>query len=294
MNGPPQPNTDRYTMIKGTTLNVAATGVLANDTDPDAGDTLTAVKYTTPTVGSLSGNSDGSFSYTPPASYTGMVVFKYLARDNHGLASKTAGFVSIAVRSNRGPVTVADTASTPPDTQQVIDVLANDSDPDTVVDQTNRIDPATVFIPAGKQPDQGGTVSSNADGTINYTPAPGFTGTETFMYAVRDTYSTPGISRAALVSVTVTGETIAFNRAEYKVAQNRLRVDGTIVPAAGQTILLDYIGSAGEVLGTAGGVVADVGGNWKLDTVVALPAGTTAIRATSPSGVVQFSTLTML
>jgi hypothetical protein len=293
-NGAPQPGKDIYTMIKGTTLNVAAPGVLANDTDPDAGDTLTAVKFTVPSVGTLSGNPDGSFSYTPPADYTGMAYFKYLDKDSHGLASKSAGFVSIAVRANKAPVTVADTASTPPDTQQVIDVLGNDSDPDTVIDPSNRIDPATVFIPATGKPNQGGTVAFNSDGTIRYTPKPGFTGTETFMYAVRDTYSTPGISRAASVSVNVVGETITFNRSQYTVAQSRLRVDGTIFPAAGQTVLLDYIGSAGEVLGTAGGVVADVTGNWRLDAITVLPAGTTAIRATSPNGVVQFSTLTLL
>jgi hypothetical protein len=294
VNGPPQPVSDAYAMIKGTTLNVAAAGVLANDIDPDAGDTLSAPKFTLPSVGTLTGNLDGSFSYTPPAGFSGMASFKYLARDNHGLSSKAAGFVSIAVRANRAPVTVADTASTPPNTQQVINVLGNDSDPDTSIDPSNRIDPATVFIPAGKQPDKGGTVTFNTDGTIRYTPAPGFTGTETFMYAVRDTYITPGISKAATVSVNVVGEAIAFNRAQYTLAQSRLRADGTILPAAGQTVLLDYIASDGTVLGTAGGIVADATGNWTLDTIVVLPTGTTSLRATSPAGVVQFLTLTLL
>jgi bacillopeptidase F len=193
---------DAYTMIKGGTLNVAAPGVLANDSDPD-GDMLTATNYGTPKVGILVGNADGSFSYTPPASYTGMDSFAYLARDSSGVASKTAGWVSIAVRANRAPLTVDDTASTPPDTALVIDVLGNDSDPDTVIDPANHIDPATVFIPVTGKPNNGGTVSVNADGTISYTPKFGFIGSEAFMYAVKDNYNPAAISKAAYVRVNV-------------------------------------------------------------------------------------------
>ncbi|MDO8991281.1 MAG: Ig-like domain-containing protein [Sideroxyarcus sp.] len=202
-NRPPVVANDAFTMIKGTTLNVAAPGVLANDSDPDVGNTLTVSNYTVPTVGTLAGQAAGGFTYTPPATFTGMTGFRYLARDNSGLASATAGFVSIAVRANRAPVTVDDAAVTPRNTPTVINVLTNDSDLDTAIDPTNRINPATVFIPAGKRPNQGGTVTVNADGTINYTPRAGFVGIETFSYAVRDTYSTPGISRATTVRVTV-------------------------------------------------------------------------------------------
>jgi hypothetical protein len=205
-NDAPLVSNDAYTMIKGGTLHVPAVGVLANDSDPDTGDTLTATNYSTPSIGTLVGNADGSFSYTPPATYTGMASFRYLARDNAGLASKSAGWVSIAVRANRAPLTVDDaasTASTASNTTQVIDVLGNDSDPDTVIDPANHIDPATVFIPVTGKPDKGGTAAVNADGSISYTPTPGFTGTETFAYAVRDTYSTSAISKAAYVRVNV-------------------------------------------------------------------------------------------
>ncbi|HZW24325.1 MAG TPA: Ig-like domain-containing protein [Gallionella sp.] len=203
VNDAPLVRNDAYTMIKGGTLTVAAPGVLANDIDPDVGDTLTAPSFGTPRVGTLIGNLDGSFSYTPPATYTGMASFSYLARDSAGLVSKNAGVVSIAVKANRAPVAVADTVSTLANTPLVIDVLGNDSDPDTAIDPSNKINPPTVFIPVGKQPDMGGKVTVNADGTIGYTPKPGFIGTETFMYAVRDTYITPAISRAVSVRVNV-------------------------------------------------------------------------------------------
>ncbi|MDD2700775.1 MAG: S8 family serine peptidase [Sideroxydans sp.] len=202
-NRPPLAANDSYSMIKGGTLYIAAPGLLANDSDPDAGDTLTSTNYGMPSGGSLTGNADGSFSYTPPATYSGMVRFAYLARDNHGTASPQAGFVSIAVRGNHAPQTVADLAATAPATALDINVLANDSDPDTAIDPANHIDPATVFIPFGGQPDQGGTVTVNADGSIHYAPRPGFSGSERFTYAVKDNYGPPYISKAAQVQVNV-------------------------------------------------------------------------------------------
>lgn len=203
VNDAPLVRKDAYTMIKGGTLTVAAPGVLANDIDPDVGDTLTATNFGAPSAGTISGSADGSFSFTPPATYTGTTSFAYLARDNSGLASKTAGFVSIAVRANRAPTTVDDTASTLLNTPLVINVLGNDIDQDTVIDPANHINPALVFIPVTGKPNNGGTATVNADGTITYTPRPGFSGTETFPYAVKDTYSLPGISKAAYVRVVV-------------------------------------------------------------------------------------------
>jgi hypothetical protein len=155
-----------------------------------------------PAVGTLTRNFNGAIAYTPPADFTGIVKFTYRIKDNHNLASNLAT-VTISVRANRGPATVDDTVATTIDTPLVVDVLGNDSDPDSVIDPANRIDPATVFIPFGGKPSMGGAAIPNADGTIAYTPAPGFAGVETFMYAVKDTYSTPGISKAAYVRVDV-------------------------------------------------------------------------------------------
>jgi len=62
------------------------------------------------------------------------------------------------------------------DTPVVISVMGNDSDPDgdeIHVDFINR-QPAN------------GTVTINPDGTVTYTPNPGFTGTDTFTYILED------------------------------------------------------------------------------------------------------------
>src|SRR2546429_6171884 len=59
---------DSYTTAEDTTLNVAAAGVLANDSDVD-GDSLSAVLVSQPTHGSLTLNSDGRFGYAPAATH---------------------------------------------------------------------------------------------------------------------------------------------------------------------------------------------------------------------------------
>ena len=202
VNSAPVAKNNAYIMIKGGTLNVAAPGLLGNDRDPDAGDTLTAANFSTPPVGTMAGNANGSFSFTPPADFTGPTSFTYRARDNHGLNSPLAT-VTVTVRGNKPPVALEDSATTSANTPLRINVLGNDSDPDTVLDPTNRIDPASVYIPAVAKPNMGGTATVNADGTISYTPKQGFTGIEEFMYRVRDTYSTPATSAAVLVRVTV-------------------------------------------------------------------------------------------
>src|SRR5439155_240195 len=70
---------DSYTTAEDTTLNIAAPGVLANDSDVD-GDALSAVLVSGPTHGSLTLNSNGSFSYVPAANYNGPDSFTYKAR----------------------------------------------------------------------------------------------------------------------------------------------------------------------------------------------------------------------
>jgi hypothetical protein len=71
----PVAQNDSYSMVQGTTLNVAAPGVLAND----SGSSLTAILVSQPQQGTLTLNSDGSFSYTPQASFTGTDSFTYQA-----------------------------------------------------------------------------------------------------------------------------------------------------------------------------------------------------------------------
>lgn len=77
--------------------------------------------------------------------------------------------------TNQPPVAGADYASTAPGQAVVINLLANDSDPNgdalTVVSVTSAAH---------------GLAALNADGSVRYTPAAGYTGTDTFNYQLRD------------------------------------------------------------------------------------------------------------
>ncbi len=77
-------NDDAQKAKKGKTLNVAAPGVLGNDSDAN-GDRLTAQVVSNPAKGTLSLNSDGSFSYTPNRNFKkGTDSFTYRATDGKG------------------------------------------------------------------------------------------------------------------------------------------------------------------------------------------------------------------
>jgi VCBS repeat-containing protein len=102
VNDAPVAQPDSYTTAEDTTLTVPAPGLLANDTDVD-GDALTAVQVTGPAHGTLTLNSNGSFSYTPALNYNGPDSFTYRASD--GAAESAAVTVSLTVTAvNDAPV----------------------------------------------------------------------------------------------------------------------------------------------------------------------------------------------
>ncbi len=102
-NSAPVAATDSYATDQGTTLTVAAPGVLANDMDAD-GDALTASLVSGPAHGQLTLDANGSFSYTPAAGYSGSDSFLYAASD--GKAGSNTATVSIAVKAAGDTVTV--------------------------------------------------------------------------------------------------------------------------------------------------------------------------------------------
>jgi hypothetical protein len=97
---PPVANNDSYSVVQDQTLTIQASGVLGNDTDIN-GDPLTAVLVGSPSHGTLTLHSDGSFTYSPAIGYVGTVHFTYQAFD--GTLLSNIATVSITVTPN-GPL----------------------------------------------------------------------------------------------------------------------------------------------------------------------------------------------
>jgi VCBS repeat-containing protein len=174
-NGPPAAVDDSYNTDEDATLDVAAPGILGNDTDPD-GDPLSAVLKTDVSNGSLTLNPDGSFSYRPDPDFSGTDSFAYDASDG-GLVDTAT--VSITVDPvNDPPVAVDDSYNGSEDT------ALNVATPGVLVNDTD-VDGDT--LTAGLDTDvSNGSLTLNADGSFSYTPDPGFTGSDSFIYAVSD------------------------------------------------------------------------------------------------------------
>jgi VCBS repeat-containing protein len=188
-NDPPTAGDDSYTTDEDTTLNVATPGVLTNDSDPES-DPLTAVLVSDVSNGSLSLNTDGSFSYTPNANFNGSDSFTYTAND--GAADSNVATVSITVNSvNDPPVASDDSYVTGEDTPLNVTapgVLANDNDPES--------DPLTAVLVSDVT---NGNLTLNADGSFDYTPNANFNGSDSFTYTAND-----GVSDSNTATVTIT------------------------------------------------------------------------------------------
>ena len=190
-NTPPVAVDDGYSTPEDTPLNVAAPGVLDNDSDAE-GDPLTAIQEAGPASGTLGFNADGSLVYTPTLHFNGVVTFTYHAND--GTADSNIATVTITVTAaNDAPVAVDDDYSTAEDTPLTVaapGVLDNDSDADH--DELRAIQDAG---PAS------GTLVLDADGSFVYTPTLHFNGVVTFTYHANDGIAD---SNTATVTITVT------------------------------------------------------------------------------------------
>ncbi len=85
---PPDANDDSYTILPNNTLD---DNVLTNDN----GYNITVTSHTNPSHGTLSINSDGSFSYTPDANYEGSDSFNYTASDANGQESSATVTITV-------------------------------------------------------------------------------------------------------------------------------------------------------------------------------------------------------
>jgi VCBS repeat-containing protein len=164
----------------GPAIDINLTG---NDTDPDASDDLEIESIdTTGTLGSVTINpDDDSVSYDANGAFESLGVgetatdtFTYTVTDgNGGMSTET---VTVTVEGvNDAPTAVDDASTTDFNTPVTFDVLDNDTDPDTsdILEITGATSP-------------NGTVDNNGDGTLTFTPTPGFEGPAEITYTISD------------------------------------------------------------------------------------------------------------
>jgi hypothetical protein len=179
----PVATNDGYTTPYQTALNVSAPGVLGND----SGMSLTVQTWGTASHGTVSGNSDGSFTYTPNAGYAGSDSFTYTATDP--FSQTASATINITVNNPAAPVAAGDTYGTPYQTALNVSapgVLGNDSGTNITVQTWGTA--------------SHGSVSGNSDGSFTYTPDSGYGGPDSFSYTATDPF---GQTSNATVNLTV-------------------------------------------------------------------------------------------
>ena len=177
---------DTYAASEDTVLNVAAPGVLGNDTDPpNPSTTFTAQLVTNASHGAVTLNSNGSFSYTPAVNFNGVDSFTYKAVD--GTSESVPATVTLNVAGvNDAPAGGDDSFTTYEDDPLIVSspgLLANDSDPEA---NAISVVPSSLAGPAY------GSATLNSDGSFTYVPGADFNGTDTFSYRVTDGVDTSG------------------------------------------------------------------------------------------------------
>ena len=165
--------------------------VLGNDSDADSAlDPSSVVPASLASNGTVDIVGDGTLLYTPSPDFFGSDAFGYEVCDVEGLCDGAT--VSVDVLPVNDPPTAADDeAATDEDTPVVVDVLGNDGDIDSP------LDPGSVFVAVAPGT---GTADAAGDGTVVYTPALDFFGSDTFGYEVCDVF---GLCDAATVTVDV-------------------------------------------------------------------------------------------
>jgi Ca2+-binding RTX toxin-like protein len=171
-----------FTTLEDVSFQIAASALLANDTDID-GDQLTLVAVHSNANVHVELTADGFVLVTPRAFFWGAASFDYTVRDPSGLTS--TGHVNFTVTPvNNAPVAHDDLILTDggaailedfPVLLDIAELLANDTDPD--------LEPLALLSVSAVI---GGSVELLGNGTILFTPSPDFNGDAKFRYTVSD------------------------------------------------------------------------------------------------------------
>ena len=184
-----------------TYVDVPVSGnVLTNDSDPDGDNIiLNLTPIDGPDNGSVTLLGDGTFNYTPDPGFVGEDVFTYSICDDQVPSLCDSATVTITVLpdsngpDNDPPFAGDDFVLTPQETPVTDNLLPNDYDinGDNIILNTTPISGPS-----------NGTVTIQSNGDYTYTPGPGVTGTDQFVYEICDDGS-PVLCAQATAYITV-------------------------------------------------------------------------------------------
>ena len=166
----PIANPDSVTTPAGVAVTIP---VLANDSDPD-GNTFSISAFPARPVNGSVTRSTTAVRYTPKAGFSGVDTFVYRIKDSTNRTADAQVTVTVTAPVNTAPVAGADSASTVSPNPVTINLLANDTDANG----------DTLSVTANTAP-ANGTVTRTG-GSATYTPAAGFSGSDSFAYTLSD------------------------------------------------------------------------------------------------------------
>ena len=160
--------------------------------DPDAGQTQTFSISIPPANGTATVSASGLATYTPAPGFSGADSFVVTVTDNGTPPLSGTALIQVTVQAspNRPPMPTALSITTLQNTPGTSTVSPND--PDAGQTQT-----FSISIPPAN-----GTATVTASGLATYTPASGFSGTNSFAVTVTDN-GTPPLSGTVTIPVTV-------------------------------------------------------------------------------------------
>ena len=190
---PPVARGNTFQVANGGLLQVAAPGVLADDTDP-SGLTLSAVVATNPAHGILVLSANGAFTYRHDGTSSLFDTFSY--RATNGTLFSSAAPVTITIGTVAAPTVASQTYTTAQDT--ALGVAA----PGVLTGATHDAGAQLTAI-AVAQPAHG-TLALSADGSFTYTPAAGYSGADSFTYQASDGTSLSSNTGVAFITIVPT------------------------------------------------------------------------------------------
>jgi VCBS repeat-containing protein len=234
VNSAPVAVNDIFTTLEDTTLTQSLPGVLLNDLDAE-GDAMTVTVVTPPAHGSLTLNTNGSFSYIPAPNFNGADGFTYVANDGR-LASNVASVILDVTPVNDAPLALNDSFTATEDTPLNVvspGLVSNDTDIEG--------DPLQALRLVGPTH---GTLTLAANGSFLYAPALNFNGVDSFTYKVNDGLLDSNVATVLISIAAVNDAPIATND-NYSTNQN------TTINVAARGVLLNDTDVEGDVLSAA-------------------------------------------